>query len=359
MKIAVFGHKTFPSRSGGVEVVVQELSKRMASWGHTVVCYDRGGGKKRTELGVMVCPVPTLGKGGLAAVTSSFFAAVMASLSDAQVVHIHGEGPAFWCWLPKAAGKRVIVTVHGLDWQREKWRRSLGKYYIHLGERSAVRFADKIVVLTECAKAYFEKEYGRNTLRISNGITRPEKRNASAISRWGLHQDGYLLYLGRLVPEKGIIRLIEAYRSVKTDKKLVIAGRADSEEYRKQLKVLSQGDERICFTGFVEGELLESLYSNAWAYVLPSELEGMPISLLEAMSYGNCCLVSDLPECKETAGAYALYFQKGNVQDLKEKLQVICDTPQLVEQYRRTAAEYVCGKYDWERVAQRTLELYQ
>ena len=359
MKIAVFGHKTFPSRSGGVEVVVQELSKRMASWGHTVVCYDRGGGKKRTERGVMVCPVPTLGKRGLAAVTSSFFAAVMASLSDAQVVHIHGEGPAFWCWLPKAAGKRVIVTVHGLDWQREKWRRSLGKYYIHLGERSAVRFADKIIVLTECAKAYFEKEYGRNTLRVSNGITRPEKRNASAISRWGLHQDGYLLYLGRLVPEKGIVRLIEAYRSVKTDKKLVIAGRADSEEYRKQLKVLSQGDERICFTGFVEGELLESLYSNAWAYVLPSELEGMPISLLEAMSYGNCCLVSDIPECADVVGDMGLCFKKGDVRDLKRTLADLLEKPALVQPYKSGSSDYICTKYSWDQISLETLELYR
>ena len=359
MKIAVFGHKTFPSRIGGVEVAVRELCVRMANRGHTVVCYDRGGGRKRIQEGVTVHPVPTMGSGGLAAVTSSFCAAVMAAVSDAEVVHIHGEGPAFWCWLPKAAGKRVIVTIHGLDWQREKWRRTPGKSYIRLGEQATVRFADEIIVLTAHAGSYFQRVYGRDTVQIPNGIARPEKETEKAIRAWGLEQDGYLLYLGRLVPEKGITRLIAAYRQTKTNKKLVIAGAADSEDYLKQLKTAAEEEPRICFTGFVDGETLESLYSNAWAYLLPSDLEGMPISLLEAMSYGNCCLVSDLPECVETAAEHVLYFQKGNVRDLQEKLQTICDSPALVESYRKNTADYVCQKYSWETAVEQTLELYR
>lgn len=360
MKIAVFGHKTFPSRSGGVEVVVQELAIRMAQRGHQIVCYDRGGGRKRIHQGVLVQPVPSLGKGGLAAVTSSFFASVRSACSDAQVVHIHGEGPVFWCWIPKILGKRIIVTVHGLDWQREKWKGTFGKPYILLGERASVRFADEIIVLTEHAKDYFWNTYGRDTVQIPNGISCPKKRIAKMITElWGLKKEDYLLYLGRLVPEKGVARLIEAYCQVNTSKKLVIAGTADSEEYRKILERLAAADARICFTGFAEGTVMEELYSNAWIYLLPSDLEGMPLSLLEAMSYGNCCLVSDLPECVETAGDRVRYFHKGDTSDLREKLQILCDTPEVVEGYRKKAAETLCQKDSWETVAERTLELYQ
>lgn len=367
----MFGHKRIPSREGGVEIVVEELSTRMVKAGHTVTCYNRGGhhvggkaydiGALEEYLGVFLKTVPTVDKKGLAAVTSSFFAAVCAAFSKADVVHIHAEGPAFMCWLPKLFGKRVIVTVHGLDWQREKWKSGFGAKYIHLGEKMAVRFADQIIVLSKNVQSYFQHTYGRKTVWIPNGVNRPESMKPDCVSsRFGLEKDGYVLFLGRLVPEKGIHYLIDAFKGVRTDKKLVIAGGAsDSDDYVQKLYALGDDDSRVIFTGFVQGQTLEELYSNAYLYVLPSDVEGMPLSLLEAMSYGNCCVVSDIPECTEVVEGHALMFPKGNVTELQTRLQKLCDAPALVRQYKARAREFICEKYDWDDVAAKTLELYQ
>ena len=360
MNIAMFGQKQTPFPSGGVEAVVGELSVRMTRHGHAVTSYDRGG-RKEDWKGVAIRPVPAFGGKGLAAVISSFFAAVLSAAGNAQVVHIHEEGPAFWCWIPKLVGKRIVVTIHGLDWQREKWKGSMGAWSIRLGERMAVRFADQIIVLSHSAQSYFLQTYERETVRIPNGITPANRIPAQQIKEiFQLEEDGYLLFLGRLVPEKGIHYLIEAYCGMKTERKLVIAGGAsDTEGYVARLRKLAEGDERICFTGFVSGQVREELYSNAWAYILPTDLEGMPLSLLEAMGYGNCCLTSDIPECTEVTDDAALHFEKGNIAQLRERLDHICRDQALVLQYREKAQKAVEDKYDWEKIVEETLELYQ
>lgn len=363
MKIAMFGHKQIPSRAGGVEIVVGELSTRMAALGHDVTCYNRGGsGEKRDEYaGVRLKTVPTVNKKGLAAVSSSFFAALAVCFSSARVCHIHAEGPALMCFLPRLFGKRVIVTVHGLDWQREKWKSGFGAKYIRWGEKMAVRFADEIIVLSRNVREYFLREYDRQTCFIPNGVTRPEKRAPAQITEaFALQGGDYILYLGRLVPEKGAHTLIEAFKKVKTDKRLVIAGgSSDTDAYVENLKAQASSDPRILFTGFVQGQLLEELYSNAYLYVLPSTLEGMPLSLLEAMSYGNCCVVSDIPECTEVVENHAVSFPRGNAQALADTLQQLCDEPQQVEAYRDAACDFICGKYNWDHVTRKTLELYR
>lgn len=371
MKIAVFGHKRIPSREGGVEVVAEELSTRMAKLGHKVVCYNRSGhhvsGQQYDTYasglyqGVQLKTVPTLDKKGLAAVTSSFFAAICASFSKAQVVHIHAEGPAFMTWLPKLFGKKVIVTVHGLDWQREKWKQGFASKYIRWGEKMAVRYADHMIVLSKGVQRYFLDTYGRETVYIPNGVSKPTPAEAEQITQcYGLHKDDYILFLGRLVPEKGIHYLIEAYRGLHTDKKLVIAGGvSDSGEYGDRLKQLAGDNEQILFTGFVQGRILEELYSNAYLYVLPSDLEGMPLSLLEAMSYGNCCVTSDIPECTEATQDKAVSFPKGDVAALHRCLQGLCDDPALVASFKAQASDYICSQYSWDATTEKTLALYR
>ena len=369
-RIAMFGHKRIPSREGGVEIVVQQLCTRMAGLGHAVTCWNRrghhvsGAGFDGEALdsfqGVRLRHVPTVDKKGLAAVSSSFFAALGSAFSGADVVHIHAEGPALMCWLPKLARKRVIVTVHGLDWQREKWKHGFGGKYIRWGENAAVRFADRIIVLSRNVQRYFLDTYGVETVYIPNGVERPVPRPPERIRQLGLEKDGYVLFLGRLVPEKGISRLVEAFRGVNTGKKLVIAGgSSDTEDFVEMLKQQAAGDERIVLTGFVEGRLLEELYSNAYLYVLPSDLEGMPLSLLEAMSYGNCCLVSDIPECAEVVEDRAVTFPRGDTRALGEALQRLCDDPELTARYKAGAADFICEKYNWDDVTRKTLELYQ
>ena len=370
VKIAMLGHKSIPSRQGGIEIVVEELAVRMAALGHQVTIYNRSGhhvsGKEfdqkklREYKGIRMKYVPTIDKKGLAAMSASFFAAMAAAFGKYDVVHFHAEGPCAMLWLPKLFGKRCIATVHGLDHQRAKW----GKFasaYIMLGEKCAVRFADEIIVLSEGVQKYFLDTYGRKTRFIPNGVNRPVLHEAEIIKdKFGLEKDTYILFLGRLVPEKGLRYLLQAFKQVKTDKKLVIAGgSSDTDEFAGELWEMAKDDDRIIFTGFVQGQELDELYSNAYVYTLPSDLEGMPLSLLEAMSYGNCCLVSDIDECASVVEDKALIFKKSDVNDLKEKLQLACDQPKIVEQMKAEAADFICGKYNWDDVVKETLSLYR
>ena len=366
LNIAMFGHKHMLSREGGVEIVVKELATRMAKRGYKVICYDRStqhvSGEQidqRTEYeGVKIVPMWTIEKKGLAAMTSSFSAAWCATWSSADVVHIHAEGPAAMCWLPKLKKKRVIVTIHGLDWQRAKWS-GFAQKYIKFGEEMAVKKADEIIVLSRGVQEYFKKTYGRETVFIPNGVTKPEIREANEIKKlWGLEKDSYVLFLGRIVPEKGLGYLVEAWNGIKTDKKLVIAGgSSDTEEFMNELK--SKVGKNVIFTGFQQGRVLEELYSNSYIYCLPSDLEGMPLSLLEAMSYGNCCLVSDLTECTEVVEDKAVTFKKSNVRDLRKTLQSLVDDPKTVDNYKSAATEFITKKYSWNDVVDKTLELYR
>lgn len=370
LRIAMLGHKRIPSREGGIEIVVEELATRMVEQGHSVICYNRRGrhvsGKKFDSenigeyKGVRLKAVFTINRKGLAAMTSSVFGALRAAFGRYDVVHFHAEGPCAMLWLPKLFGKRCIATIHGLDWQRAKWKNGFGSKYIKLGEKAAVRCADEIIVLSKGMQDYFREAYGRETRVIPNGVVSPKILEANIIrTEFGLEKDSYILYLGRLVPEKGEHYLIEAFKKVQTDKKLVIAGgESDTVEYMEKLKKLANGDERIIFTGFVQGQLLEELYSGAYVYCLPSDLEGMPLSLLEAMSYHNCCLVSDIAECTEVVEDKAMIFRKGDVADLREKLQMLCDDGKLVEKYKDEAADFICGKYSWDDVVDKTLWVY-
>ncbi len=369
LRIAMLGHKRIPSREGGVEIVVAELATRMAAKGHDVTCYNRKGHhiggssfdeEKISEYrGVRIKRVWTVEKRGLAAMTSSFAAAVRAAFSRYDVVHFHAEGPCAMLWLPKLFRKKCIATIHGLDHQRAKWGK-FASWYIRFGEKCAAHLADEIIVLSENVQNYFKEVYNRETVFVPNGVSRPEIMEADEITKlYGVEKGSYILFLGRLVPEKGIKYLVEAFKNTVTDKKLVIAGGAsDSGDYEAELRVLAQGDDRIIFTGFIQGRVLEELYSNAYIYILPSDLEGMPLSLLEAMSYGNCCLTSDIPECATVTGDFGVTFRKGDVDDLKDKLQSLCDDSQAVNEFKNNAADYICNKYNWDDVTVQTLKLY-
>ena len=227
----MFGHKHVPSREGGVEIVVGELARRMAAERHLVTIFNRSKQYEKKEASnnetveyrnVTIKEVFTVNKRGLAAMTSSVFAGLKSAFGNYDVVHIHAEGPAFMSWLPKLMGKKVVVTIHGLDWDRAKWGR-FAAWYIHQGEKNAVRFADSIIVLSQSVKKYFWDKYKRDTVFIPNGVGKPQLRVANEITRkWGLKKDSYVLYLGRIVPEKGEHYLIEAFKQLTTDKKLVI-----------------------------------------------------------------------------------------------------------------------------------------
>ena len=180
------------------------------------------------------------------------------------------------------------------------------------------------------------------------------------IDKYGLEYEEYILFLGRLVPEKGLKYLIHGFKQVNTYKKLVIAGgTSNTDEFIKEIKEMAINDKRIIFTGFVQGKLLDELYSNAYIYILPSDLEGMPLSLLEATSYGNCCIVSNIPECTDVVEDKAIVFNKGSVNDLREKIQNACDNEKEVHKLKSQTSEFICNKYNWNDIVTSTLELYK
>ena len=371
LKVAMIGHKRIPSREGGIEIVVEELSTRMAKKGIEVTCYNRKGkhaldkSQKVNHIkeykGVKLKSVLTIDMKGLAAMTSSFFGAIKILFSKNNIVHFHAEGPCAMIPIIKFfSKKKIIVTIHGLDWQRAKWGGFATKY-IKFGEKMAAKYADEIIVLSENVKKYFKDTYNRETNFIPNGVNKPEIKDVDIIKdKFNLAKDSYILFLGRLVPEKGIHYLIEAYNKINTDKKLVIAGgSSDTDTYFNELKEKAKDNKNIIFTGFVQGEELEELYSNAYIYVLPSDLEGMPLSLLEAMSYKNCCLTSDIPECKTVMDNNGVTFKKSDVNDLKEKLQYLVDNVDKVNKYKSEVQEYILKKYNWDDVVDKTIELYK
>ena len=364
----MIGHKRIPSREGGIEIVVEEISTRLAALGHTVHAYNRKGKfvygsendyrKIKDYKGVKIIQIPTVPKKGLDALVYSFFAVVRALFGRYDVIHFHAEGPGVMILIARLFGTKTVSTVHGLDWQRAKWGGFASKY-IKYGEKTIAKYADEIIVLSSNNQKYFLDNYNRRTNFIPNGVSKPNIRKASIITeKYGLQDQDYVLFLARLVPEKGLDYLIDAYKQIKTGKKLVIVGGSShSDEYEEYIKEKASSDSRIIMTGFVKGELLEELFSNCALYILPSDVEGMPLSLLEAMSYGCTCLVSDIPENTEVVEDYAVTFKKSSTDDLKNKLESLFNSGYNKFNPQEIRA-FILEKYNWDEVVDKHLKLY-
>lgn len=364
MKIAMIGQKGIPSRAGGVEIHVEELAAGLVESGAKVDVYCRKyycKNRVKKHRGINLIYIPTISTKHLDAIIYTFFATIMALMKGYDVYHYHACGPSSLCWIPKMFGKKVVCTTHGLDWKRAKWG-ELGQSYLKFGEKIIGKYSDEIIVLNDPMRDYFKQTYHRDTNVIPNGVEEPKLLEPQLIKeKWGLEPGNYILFLGRLVPEKGIHYLIEAYKKLNTDKKLVIAGGSShSDDYVEQLAAMSIDNDDIIMTGFVSGQTLEELYSNAFLYVLPSDVEGLPISLLEAMSYKRCCLVSDIKENTTTGKENVFSFKQGNIDSLYEVLKEITEKSyEEVEEIGQKAGRYVLDTYPWERVVDKTVDVYK
>lgn len=371
MKIAMIGHKRIPSREGGVEIVVEELATRFVSKGYTVDVYNRKGNnvadkniktqKIKEYKGVRIITVPTINKKGIDALLYSFFATIRALFGKYDCIHYHAEGSCGMLWIPHLFGIRTVVTIHGLDWQRSKWGGFASKY-IKFGEKCAAKFADEIIVLSKSVQQYFKETYNRDTHFIPNGVNKPEVKEPKIIKeKYGLDKENYILFLARIVPEKGLDYLLDAYKNIDTDMKLVIAGGAShTNSYYDEVVEKAKQDERVILTGFVQGEELQELYSNCYLYCLPSDVEGMPISLMEAMSYGRHCLTSDIEENTQVTGEYGMSFKKSDVEDLKDKLEKVIKNENKENWHTpEKISNYILEKYNWDNVVEKTKDLYK
>ncbi|WP_243177544.1 glycosyltransferase family 4 protein [Clostridium hominis] len=358
----MIGQKGIPSRAGGVEVHVEEIAAGLCEKDVQVDVYarksycDEINDKYR---GINIKYIPSINTKSLDAITYTFLATIYALFLGYDVIHYHALGPSSMAWLPRLFGIKVVCTVHGLDWQREKWG-VFGKLYLKFGEFIIAKFANEIIVLTNSMKKHFKEKWNRDSTVISNGVYIEKNIAADIITdKYQLTKDSYILFLARLVPEKGAHYLINAYKKLKTDKKLVIVGGSSyTNDYVNSLYKLAGSDNNIIFTGFVKGKELEELYSNAYVYVLPSEIEGLPISLLEALSYGNCCIASDIDEICETMKEYGLYFKKGSDEMLSKVLYEILDNKGLVARYKDSSKGFVLSEYNWKDKVVDTLEVY-
>lgn len=369
MKIAIIGHKRIPSNEGGIEKGVEQHAVRMAALGHEVHVYNRGGHniygkaydreKRNNYKGVKLISIPTPAN-ALNVPVYSFLATLRAIFGRYDVISYRASGPCVMVNLAKLFGIRCVASLHGIDSQRDKWGGFASKY-LELGERTAAKRADVCLVLSRNMKQYIKDRYGVDSVLFANGIDAPTALEANEIKeRFQLEKDSYLLSLGRIVPEKGLHYMISAFRKSNTDKKLVIAGGAEANsEYYHQLQEMAAGDERIQFVGFVTGSTIAELYSNAYMFLLPSNLEGMANALLEAMSYGNCCLVSDIPENTEVVTDHAVSFRKGDEEDLAEKLQDLLAHPEKVQYYKDHAQSYILERYNWDLIVEQMLRVYQ
>jgi len=361
MRIAMVGQKGIPATYGGIERHVEEIGARLVERGHEVTIYSRfhytkvGG----THRGMRIRKLPSLNTKHLDTITHCLASTVDALLQKYDIVHYHALGPSVFAGLPHLRHSRTVVTVHGLDWQRGKWGK-LAAWFLRQCERPAILFPNRTIVVSRQLKDYFLENYGIDTAVIPNGVNPGVQRPPNKIRRFGLDQRRYVLFVGRLVPEKGCHMLLEAFRKVNSDALLVMAGGSSfSDGYVDTLDRIRDGDERIRMLGYVYGDVLDELWSNAYLVVQPSFLEGLSISLMEAMSHGKCILASDIPENLEVVEDCAVTFRTQDMEDLRAKLQYLLDDPIEVERVARGCKTYARDRFSWSRVVEATEAVYR
>ncbi len=365
MKIAMIGQKGIPAVLGGVERHVEELSARLAARGHevTVFCRPYYTSHRGQWRGVRLVLLPSIRTKHLDAITHTAFATASALTGEYDILHYHAIGPSSLSFLPRMLGKRVVATVHALDWLRRKWGAG-ARTFLKIGEVVAARFPNEVITVSRLLQERFRKVHRRETHYIPNGVILGRKRPVKELSRFGLESGKYVLYLGRFVPEKACHVLVEAFRGLRTDMKLALVGdTAFSGDYLRSLQDAAKGDSRIVFTGAVQGQLKDEAFSNAALFVLPSELEGLPIALLEALSYGTCVLASDIPENVEALrdGNGALHgelFRAGSVDSLRMRISDLLESPGRRRAIGESGREFVLRTYDWDEIARTTEQIY-
>lgn len=355
MKVVVTGTRGIPNVMGGVETHCEELFPRIAAMGTDVTVVRRSSyvSDGLTEWnGVKLKDIPAPRKKSLEAIVHTFRAVNYAARVHADVLHVHAAGPALVTPYAKLRGMKVVFTSHGPEYDRDKWGR-LAKAALRLGERLGVRYADDVIVISDVIRNIIKDKYGRTEKvhLIYNGVPAPDVCDfPEYFDELGIEPGKYILGMCRFVPEKRLGDLVEAYKGLE-GYKLVLAGDTDFEDsYSRKLKADAR-EAGAVLTGFIRGRKLHSLLSHAACYVLPSSHEGLPIALLEAMSYGRKVLVSDIPANLEVGLPADNYFPCGNVESLREKLRRLLESD--------GTPRYDMTRYDWDTIAERVKQVYE
>jgi glycosyltransferase involved in cell wall biosynthesis len=358
LRVAFIGGRGVVSKYSGIETYYEEIGKRLAGMGHHVTAYCRTYftplGKEHN--GMQVVRLPTIRSKHLETLVHTFLSTLHVLVRPCDVVHYHALGPALFSFIPRLAGKKTVVTVQGLDWQRKKWGR-IASAVLRLGERAAVSLPNHTMVVSEALQRHYRETCRAETSYVPNGGLLRERRLPDKIFDWDLQPGKYILFLGRFSPEKGCHLLVEAYERLDTDIKLVMAGAPSyCDDYSRQLR--SHVGERIKMLDWVTGETLDELLTNAMVFVLPSDLEGLSLALLDAMGAGLCVLSSDVAENREAVDDAGFTFRRGDVADLADRLRFLIANPAVREAAGQAAKRRVRDHYQWPAIAREIERVY-
>lgn len=375
LRVAMIGQKGIPARFGGVETHVDNVATRLAARGHEVWTFcrtrfqpDRLGTKTPDDYrvidkehwyrGVRLLYRPSVNSKHLDAASHTFLCAVESSLRHRfDVVHFHGIGPSAFAPIPRLFRKKIVTTFHALDWRQVKWG-ALATKFLQGGERRGVRCSDGIIAVSRVMQNYVRDTYGVDAEYIPNGATLPlGPPRKGDIERYGLSGGDYILAVGRIIRDRGLHYLIDAFTGVPGDTRLVIVGsETPRTSYSDELEAMADG--RVIFAGDVFGQALEDLYANCAVYVLASRVEGLPITVCEAMAHGRPLLLSEIPENQEVAGDAALYFNPPEISELREQLRVLLEDRPLQAQLSAKGLERARSTYNWDRIAEQVEAYY-
>jgi glycosyltransferase involved in cell wall biosynthesis len=345
---------------GGVERYTEQVGPRLAARGHDVRVYSIGYRTTvpKVHAGMSIRTVPAIRSRCLEKPSAALVAALRECVSDSDIVHVHAFGPSLFAFLPRLFGKRVVIQGHGVEWQRSKWG-PLGRSFLAFAEWASMHIPHALTVVSQTQQEYLRERYAAEAHFIPPGVEAPIRAQPDLVRGLGLAPGEFILFAARLEPEKGLHYLITAYKSVRTAKKLVIAGdNVLDAKYKNEMYRLAGGDPNIVFLGAVAGQLLSELFSNCYLFVLPSELEGLPIAVLEAMSYGCPCLVSDISANREAVGAHALTFVSRDTADLARQLVYALEAPDELQSIGAAGRARVLAKFNWDVVADELEALY-
>lgn len=359
LRVAFVGGRGVVGTYSGIETYYEEVGARLAALGHEVTAYCRSyfTPDLPEHRGIRIRRLPCLRTKHLETLSHSLLSTLLVCLRRRHdVVQFHAVGSAVLSGVPRLFGCATVVSVRGLDWQRGKWG-ATARRALRLGEWAAVRFPSATVVVSHTLQRHFAESHGRPTFCIPNAVEPVRHRPAERIRRFGLEADSFLLFAGRLSPEKGVHTLLDALRPLPRRRRLVIAGGSSySQDYIAELRRNAWDD--VLFLGNVDHDTVAELLSNCYAYVLPSTMEGLSIGLLEALSHGSCIVATDIPENREVIGDAGLTFRPGDVETLRAHLATLLDDPARVADLRHRAAARARSQPDWDEVTRRTEALY-
>lgn len=352
MKIALIGSRGIPARYSGFETFYEQLGARLAARGHSVTVYNRSHfirDVKGSYRGVRLVSLPSIPTKHLDTIVHTAISSLHALFARYDICYYCIVGNSPLAWIPRLAGSRVLLNVDGEDWARAKWGR-FARWYQLRCERIAARTAQVIVADAHVVQRRYETLYRAPSVFVPYGANTERDERTDALARFGLEPRKYLFYVGRLVPENAIEVLIEAFRGLETDHRLVITGDAPYvDEYKARLRKLAEGDARIVFTGYAFGADYAQLSSHALLYVQPSGIDGTRPALLDQMGFGNCVVVRDSAANTEVIGDAGFAFDRERpVEALRERLRELLDRPDRVDAMRPKALERIRTYYNWE-----------